>query len=412
MKIFMINSVCGTGSTGRICTDLAERLEADGHDCMIAYGRRAVPEKYRKYAVKIGSKSDVYVHGAQARLFDSVGFGSKHATKMLIKKIEAYDPDVIHLHNLHGYYVNIEVLFSYLKEANKPIVWTLHDCWAFTGHCVHYDAIGCRKWKDSCHHCSLKKSYPSSLLMDRSATNYQKKKALFNMPDNITLVTPSDWLADQVRQSFLGDRPVQTIYNGIDCGVFCSTPGDIKNRYGLQNKKIALGVANIWDERKGLIYMIRLSKLLDPGWTVVLIGLTPKQKKTLPPNIVGIQRTDDLRELAEWYSAADVYVNVSSEETMGMTTAEAISCGTPVAAFDATAVSEIVGHNGITVPYGNVNELAKAVDMISKKGKSFFENDNSRFALENEYRAYLKLYEQLADQGNTEKLTAVNYVKQ
>ena len=410
MRVLLINSVCGMGSTGRICTDLAERLEADGHDCLIAYGRCDVPEQYRKYAVKIGGKSHVYLHGAQARLFDSVGFGSKYATKMLIEKIEAYDPDVIHLHNLHGYYINIEILFSYLKEADKPAVWTLHDCWAFTGHCVHYDAIGCQKWKDGCHHCSLKRSYPSSLLMDRSAANYQKKKALFNMPDDLTLVTPSDWLADQVRQSFLGDRPVQTIYNGIDREVFRSTPSDIKNRYGLQNKKIALGIANIWDERKGLAHMIQLSKLLGPGWAVVLIGLTRKQKETLPPDIVGIQRTDDLRELAAWYSAADVYVNASAEETMGMTTAEAISCGTPVAAFDTTAVSEIVGRNGITVPYGNVNELAKAVELIAKKGKAFFQDDNSRFALENEYRAYLKLYEQLAGAGDTKKLTAVKYV--
>lgn len=405
MKIFMINSVCGTGSTGRICTDLAERLEADGHDCRIAYGRRAVPERYRKYAVKIGGKSDVYVHGAQARLFDSVGFGSKHATKMLIEKIKTYDPDVIHLHNLHGYYINIETLFSYLEEANKPVVWTLHDCWAFTGHCVHYDAIGCQKWKDGCHHCSLKKSYPSSVLMDRSAANYQKKKALFHLPDDMTLITPSGWLADQVRQSFLGDRPVQTIYNGIDRAVFHNTPSDVKSRYGRKN--IALGIANIWDERKGLAYMIQLSKLLDQSWTVVLIGLTHKQIEALPPDVVGIQRTDDLRELAAWYSAADVYVNASSEETMGMTTAEAISCGTPVAAFDTTAVSEIVGQNGIAVPYGDVKALSKAVERIAKKGKASFQNENSRFALENEYRAYLKLYEQRCGQENAEELTAV-----
>lgn len=403
MKIFMINIVCGTGSTGRICTDLAERLEADGHDCLIAYARCAVPEQYRKYAIKIGNRSDVYIHGAQARLFDSAGFGSKHATQMLIKKIQAYDPDVIHLHNLHGYYLNIEVLFSYLKEANKPVVWTLHDCWAFTGHCVHYDAIGCQKWKNGCHHCSLKKTYPSSILMDRSAANYRKKKALFHLPDTMTVVTPSDWLANQVRQSFLGERPVQTIYNGIDRAVFRDTKSDVKAGYGLQDKRIALGIANKWDERKGLAYMLRLAKLLDPSWAVVLIGLTHKQKQMLPPGIIGIERTDDLRELAEWYSAVDVYVNASAEETMGMTTAEAISCGTPAAAFDTTAVSEIVGHNGIVVPYGDVEALAKAVEQIAEKGKAFFRNDNARFAVEKEYRAYLKLYEQLDGSKNTTK---------
>lgn len=410
MKILLINSVCGIGSTGKICTDLADELISSGHTVRIAYGRETAPSQYAQCAIKIGTELDVRMHGCYARLFDASGFGSKAATQKLVQWIKHFDPDVIHLHNLHGYYINIEILFSYLKKANKPVVWTLHDCWAFTGHCVHYDAIGCQKWKNGCHHCSLKRSYPSSLLMDRSAANYQKKKALFNMPDDLTLVTPSDWLADQVRQSFLGDRPVQTIYNGIDREVFRSTPSDIKNRYGLQNKKIALGIANIWDERKGLAHMIQLSKLLGPGWAVVLIGLTRKQKETLPPDIVGIQRTDDLRELAAWYSAADVYVNASAEETMGMTTAEAISCGTPVAAFDTTAVSEIVGRNGITVPYGNVNELAKAVELIAKKGKAFFQDDNSRFALENEYRAYLKLYEQLAGAGDAKKLTAVKYV--
>ena len=150
MKVLMINSVCGIRSTGRICTDIAEELEKQGHDVKIAYGRETVPEKYQKYAVRIGTDLDVKLHGIKTRLFDRHGFGSKRATKKFIKWVEEYDPDVIHLHNLHGYYINIKILFDYLKKANKKVVWTLHDCWAFTGHCTHFDFVGCNKWKCKC----------------------------------------------------------------------------------------------------------------------------------------------------------------------------------------------------------------------------------------------------------------------
>lgn len=392
MKIFMINSVCGTGSTGRICTDLAERLEADGHECLIAYGRGTVPEKYRKYAVKIGNKLDVCIHGVQARIFDSAGFGSKHASKTLIRKIEEYNPDVIHLHNLHGYYINIEILFSYLKKANKPIVWTLHDCWAFTGHCTHFDAAGCEQWKSHCGNCPEKAAYPTSLVFDCSFKNFKRKQKAFSGVDKLTLVTPSTWLAAQVRQSFLASYPIKTIYNGVDCSVFHYSTSELKLHYGVEKQKIALGVANIWDEHKGLTYMLQLSTLVDSSWTVVLVGLTKKQIDQLPSNIIGIPRTENLQELAAWYSLADVYVNASAEETMGMTTAEAISCGTPVVAFNTTATSEIVGENGVTVEYGDICSLTTAIRQIVAEGKERFQVDCYRFALEKQYQKYKDLY--------------------
>lgn len=394
MKVLMINSVCGIGSTGRICTDIAERLQADGHDCMIAYGRGNVPEQYRKYAIKIGNKLNVCFHGARARVLDNVGFESKYATEMLINKIEEYNPDVIHLHNLHGYYINIETLFTYLKESKKPVVWTLHDCWAFTGHCVHFSAIGCPKWRDGCHHCPQKREYPWSFF-DHSEENYRRKRKLFTALDNMILVTPSKWLASQVQESFLGSYPLKPIYNGVDCSVFHNSPSELRCRYNLEKQRIALGVANIWDERKGLTYMIQLSKLLENSWTVVLIGVTHKQIEQLPPNIIGIQRTENLQELAAWYSLADVYVNTSAEETMGMTTAEAISCGTPVVAFNTTATPEIVGGNGITVKYGNIRELSTAIQRIIVEGRENFQVDCNRFALEKQYKEYLNLYQQI-----------------
>ena len=393
MKVLMINSVCGTGSTGRICMDIAERLTADGHECKIAYGRNGnVPDHALPYAKRIGTDFDVKVHGVMTRLFDAHGFGSRRATQRFVKWMKEYDPDIIHLHNLHGYYLHIGVLFHALKEMNKPIVWTLHDCWAFTGHCVYYTAAGCQKWRSQCRHCGLKQTYPISILMDRSATNYQKKKALFNMPDDITLVTPSNWLAEQVRQSFLGNWSVRTIYNGIDCRVFHNTSSDIRNKYGLKGKKIILGVANIWDARKGLAYMLQLDKLLDTNCQIVLIGLTSEQIRELPKKMIGLSRTDNVNELAAWYSAADVYVNVSAEETMGLTTAEAIACGTPVVAFRTTATPEIIGKNGTTVEYGDVHGLAAAIQQIIAKEKHIFQIDCNRFALEKQYQKYLNLY--------------------
>lgn len=373
--------------------DIAERLTADGHECKIAYGRNGnVPDHALPYAKRIGTDFDVKVHGLMTRLFDAHGFGSRRATKQFVKWMKEYDPDIIHLHNLHGYYLHIGVLFHSLKEMNKPIVWTLHDCWAFTGHCVHYTAVGCQKWHTQCHHCGLKQTYPISILMDRSEVNYQKKKALFNMPDDITLVTPSNWLAEQVRQSFLGKWSVRTIYNGIDCRVFHNTSSDIRNKYGLKGKKIILGVANIWDARKGLAYMLQLDKLLDANCQIVLIGLTPEQIRKLPKKMIGLFRTENVNELAAWYSAADVYVNVSAEETMGLTTAEAIACGAPVVAFRTTATPEIVGKNGITVEYGDVHGLATAIQQIIAKEKHFFQIDCDRFALEKQYQKYLNLY--------------------
>lgn len=396
MKVLMINSVCGIGSTGRICADLAERLTAEGHECKIAYGRNGtVPDYATAYAKRIGTDFDVKVHGLATRLLDAHGFGSRKATKQFVRWMKEYDPDVIHLHNLHGYYLHIGILFDALRQMNKPVVWTLHDCWAFTGHCVHYTVADCQKWHTQCRRCIQKKTYPASMLMDRSAENYQTKRRLFNSLETMVIVTPSEWLAGQVRQSFLGRWPVKTVYNGIDSAVFHNTSSDVKARYGLQDNKIVLGVANIWDGRKGLSHMLQLSKLLADDWRIVLIGLTAKQMRHLPSNLIGISRTENAAELAAWYCAADVYVNVSAEETMGMTTAEAIACGTPVVAYATTATPEIVANNGIIVEYGDIQGIANAISRISTTGKETFQVDCERFNLEQQYKKYRQIYQNL-----------------
>ena len=363
MKILQINSVCGIRSTGRICTDLAEVLEQNGHECKIAYGRESVPEKYQKYAVRIGSDFDVKMHALQSRIFDNSGFGSKRATEKFIKWVKEYNPDIIHLHNIHGYYINIEILFRYLEKADKPVVWTLHDCWTFTGHCTYYSYVNCQKWKDGCNKCLQKNKYPISNFIDASQKNWQKKKSLFTCVKKLTLVTPSQWLATQVKQSFWGKYPIKVIPNGIDLTIFKQTLGDFKEKNGLVGRKIILGVASVWTPRKGLDDLVECSKLLSDDYRVVIVGLTEKQKKKIPDSILKISCTKDAKFLSEIYSAADVFVNPTYEDNYPTVNIEAQACGTPVITYKTGGSVE-------SVPVENVIEqgsLNKCTHLFEKK---------------------------------------------
>lgn len=362
MKVLMINVVCGIRSTGRICTDLATALEDQGHEVKIAYGRENVPEQFQKYAVRIGSDLDVKLHGVKARLFDGAGFGSKRATEKFIKWAKEYDPDVIHLHNIHGYYINVEVLFNYLKECGKKIIWTLHDCWAFTGHCVYFDYVGCDKWKTGCEHCPQKSEYPARIGPDMSRNNYVKKRELFTGISNMTLVTPSRWLADLLSESYMKEYPTRVIHNGVDTEVFKPTEGNVKERYNCQNKKIVLGVAAVWDKRKGLDYFVELSKMLDDSYQIILVGLSKEQIEKLPKNIIGIERTNNVEELAELYTAADVFVNPTLEDNYPTTNLEAIACGTPVVTFYTGGSPESAEMYGVSVLKKDIDGLMTAIE--------------------------------------------------
>ena len=392
MKVLMINSVCGIRSTGRICTDIAETLEAQGHTCKIAYGRESVPQKYEKYAVRIGTDTGVKIHGALSRVFDTSGFHSRLATKKFIKWVKQYDPDVIHLHNIHGYYLHVGELFKYLKTCGKKILWTLHDCWAFTGHCSHFDFVGCEKWKTGCYKCSQKKRYPASLLRDRSKKNYSLKKKWFTGIDNVTIITPSQWLADIVKQSFLGEYTVEVVRNGIDLNVFKPTESDFRVRYGLEDKKILLGVASTWEERKGLADFLKLAEMVDENYAIVLVGLNEKQMQGLPKNVIGITRTNSTKELAQIYTTADVFLNLSYEETMGLVTVEAMACGTPAIVYDKTAVPEVVNETcGIIVKAGDVEEVCKKLrdidfDSVACQKKA------QEYEKIKQYKKYLGMY--------------------
>lgn len=362
MKILMINSVCGIKSTGRICTDLAVELEKQGHEVKIAYGRENVPEQFQKYAIRIGSEWDVRFHGIKARLFDAMGLGSKEATQKFIDWVEEFNPDIIHLHNIHGYYINIEILFKYLKKCKKKIIWTLHDCWTFTGHCAYFDYYGCNKWESGCKGiCACKKDYPATLLLSRAEENYQIKKSLFTGINNLTIVTPSQWLASLVKKSFLSEYNVKVIHNGVNTDVFKPTPSEIKSIYSIGNKKIILGVASIWDRRKGLGTFIELSKQIEDDYKIILIGLNKEQIKKLPNTIIGIERTNSTKELAEFYSAADVFLNPTLEDNYPTTNIEAIACGTPVISFDTGGSGESAIFYGSVVKKGDITAIIQEI---------------------------------------------------
>ncbi len=369
MKILHINSVCGVTGTGRIVADLYDAAINDGHQCMIAYGEHKFHNNPgERQTIEIGSMTDCRVHAAMTRIVDAQGFGSRSATRRFLQKVEEYQPDVIHLHNLHGYYINIELLFQYLKTKRIKTVWTLHDCWSFTGHCVHFQEAGCDKWRQECGHCPLKRQYPSSIGLDRSTYNFHKKKALFTGIKDMTILVPSHWMQERVRQSFLKDYPIRVIYNGIDLETFHPIDSDFRTKYHLEDKFIILGVANIWVERKGLAVFLKLAELLGNEYQIVLVGLSQEQIKELPENILGFARTDTPVELAAVYTAADVFVNPSKEETFGLTVAEAMACGTWPIVYADTACAEVVQQGRGHIVADGIRELEQTIRLCKEKG--------------------------------------------
>lgn len=396
MNILQINSVCGIGSTGRIVTDFHAILVSQGYQSTVAFGRDK--SENCKQSIRVGSYIDNYLHIARTRLFDTHGFGSASATKALIAKIRVLNPDLIHLHNLHGYYLHVGLFFEYLKQAGKPVIWTLHDCWAFTGHCAHFDYIGCNRWKSNCYKCPLKFEYPASFFLDRSRWNYRQKKELFTGVKNLAIVTPSKWLAELVKKSFLQVYPITLINSGINLEVFKPTLSDFRKRYKLNDQFIFLGVASNWNEHKGYRYFIDLAKQLHPDEKIVLVGITAEQIKQLPVGIIGIANISNITELVEIYSAADLFVNPTLEEVLGLVNLEALACGTPVVTFNVGGSPECLDDGcGLVVERGNFSGLVAAITMVRKNGKEFYaakclKRARDRFNIDARFAEYLKLY--------------------
>jgi glycosyltransferase involved in cell wall biosynthesis len=296
----------------------------------------------------------------------------------------------------------MEVLFHYLKKVNIPVVWTFHDCWPITGHCSHFTFVGCEKWKTQCYNCPQKTGYPASYLIDRSKKNFILKKELFNSLSNLTLVPVSQWLSGILKESFLQNYPIKVINNGVNTEVFRpSEVSDFRNKHGLIDKFVLIGVATSWGERKGLNDFIELSKLLDSDFQIVLVGLTKKQIELLPKNILGIERTESVDALADIYASADIVLNLSYEETFGLTTVEGFACGTPGIVYNATASPELIEEStGVVVEQGNMNKLVEAIYTIKNNGKQYYSDAcvnraHRLYKKEDRYREYIDLYEGL-----------------
>lgn len=390
--LLQINTVINSGSTGHIAEELGKLVIQNGWESYIAYGRNTRPSFSK--IIKIGSKISIYFHVLITRLFDLNGFGSYFATKKLIKEIDKIKPDIIHLHNIHGYYLNIKVLFEYLKKINTPIIWTLHDCWSFTGHCSHFTAVQCNKWQSVCYRCPQKKQYPKSFF-DNSKRNYRNKKIIFSDIKNLTIVTPSKWLADEVKKSFLKHYNIKTINNGIDLKVFKYT------QKVFTEKKIILGVASTWTDRKGFYDFIELSKLLYEDEIIVLIGISNKQKELLPKNIVGILRTENQQQLVEWYNRAMCFLNLTYEDTFPTTNIESLACGTPVITYRTGGSPEILDKNtGFVIDEGDIQGVRNCISKIEQMGKQKFiysccTHSKNYFNKENNFEKYIKLYKEL-----------------
>lgn len=366
MKIFELNTFCGTGSTGRIALDIAQFASAQGAEAMIGFGAGDISPEAETYALRIGSPVSRKWHGALRKLLDAEGYGSVLATKRLIDFLTVYRPDVIHLHNLHGCYLNHSLLFRYLKRAGVPVLWTLHDCWPFTGHCAYFDYVGCEKWRTRCHHCPQQAAYPACIGLDGSRRNFQHRRKLFNEIPNLTLVTPCRWLKDTVAASFLHEISCRVVYNGVNRDVFKPTPSDKRQTFSIQQRYLVLAVASEWEERKGLRYLLEAAERLGSEYRVAVLGLTEEQRLALPAPVLGLPKTTSVTELAAWYCAADCLANPTMEDNMPMVNLEALACGTPVVVFATGGCPEAVDDScGAVVPKGDAMALADAIQKIA-----------------------------------------------
>jgi glycosyltransferase involved in cell wall biosynthesis len=391
MKIVQINATCGVGSTGKICVGISKVLAENNIENYVLYGSSS---NGYEYGIQYSNHKYIKLQALKSRVFGNYGFNSQKATRKLIAELERIKPDVVHLHNIHGHDCNLEMLFKYFKEKNTKLVWTFHDCWAFTGYCTYFDMAKCGKWKSECKQCAQKCAH--SWFVDKSKKLFYKKKELFLCLD-LTIVTPSEWLAGLVKQSFLKDYPVKVINNGIDLEVFKPRESDFRKNYSLENKKILLGVAFDWGKRKGLDVFVELSKRLDgEKYQIVLVGTNETIDKQLPDNIISIHRTQSQIELARIYSAADLFVNPTREENFPTVNMESLACGTPVVTFRTGGSPEMLDETcGSVVDCDDVDSLEREIVRICEEKpylKEAYLRKAEEFEQNNRFKEYLDLY--------------------
>lgn len=390
--LLQINVTANWGSTGKIAEQIGLCAMMNGWESYIAYGRWCNPSK--SHLIKVGNKLDMYMHYAEQRIRDNEGLCSRGATKRLIKLISEIRPDVVQLHNIHDHYLNYRLLFEYLNKTEIKVVWTMHDCWAFTGHCSHFITKGCERWKTDCFDCPLQREYPKTLF-DRSKKNFTMKKNLFGANNNLTIIACSEWIANFVRQSFLKNKSIRVINNGVDLNVF-------KNSASLcTNKKIfhVLAISNVWNKDKGFDDILNLRKILSSEYEMTIVGVTKQQLNSLPQGLVGIERTQNVQELVALYSKADVFINPTYADNFPTVNLEALACGTPVITYRTGGSPEAIDEKtGIVVEQGDVNGLVEAIyrmkeDPLSsadcrKRAEECFDKDKC-------FEKYVELYEKL-----------------
>lgn len=386
--LLQINVTANWGSTGKIAEAIGNSAIENGWGSYIAFGRKHNPSSSK--VIKVGTKIDTYIHYAYNRLFDMEGRSSKQATKALVKKIKELGPNIVQLHNLHDHYLNYQILFEYLNQTDIKVVWTFHDCWAFTGHCYHFIEQNCMKWKTGCNHCIRRNKF-----VDRSQENYLLKKKLFMGNKNLTIVPCSEWMADFVKDSFFKNKRIQVIHNGIDLSVFKVIP-EIKKRDG---KFRIVAVSNVWLPYKGIYDVFKLRGLLADEYEITMVGLSKEQLNKLPLGIRGIQRTQNVQELVKLYNESDVLINPTYADTFPTVNLESLACGTPVVTYNTGGSPEAIDEKtGIVVEQGNIDAMAAAIRQLKMsplsakdcrmRAEEYFDKDKC-------FSEYIKLYENL-----------------
>lgn len=402
-KLLQLDSCLGRGSTGRIAETIGQLATQRGWDCYMAHGSRYVGES-SMISYQVGKKKDEYLHYLKSLLLDGHGLGSKNSTKKFVAWMDHLAPDIVQIHNIHGYWMNYELLFEYLYKRNIPVVWTFHDCWAITGHCAMFTSDYCEKWKTQCANCPHLDWYPKSLFVDRSEKHFNVKKNLFASYPNLTIVSVSNWLDGIVGESFLKDKSHVVIPNGVDVNVFSpqeEAVDRVREQYGLKNKTVIISVADKWHEGIGLSDVSKLRGLLDDSFAILLVGVTQEQKESLPEGVIGVLHTNSRRELAELYTMADISFTPQTVATFGLVTAESMACGTPAVVYAAAAAAEVIDNHGFVVPARDLDTLAKTLHQyVADGGKRKFGQGCRGHILEHyeekrNYGCYVDLYESL-----------------
>lgn len=391
-KLLQINVTANWGSTGKIAESIGLAAMNNRWESYIAYGRYSNPSKSN--LIKVGTALDTYLHYGEQRLRDNEGLSSRRATRLLINKIEDIKPDIVQLHNIHDHYLNYKILFEYLNQTDIKVVWTFHDCWAFTGHCMHFVTKNCDRWKFGCHDCLMKGEYPKSI-MDNSSRNWALKRSLFSQNINLTIAACSQWIADFVKESFLGDKKIVVMHNGVDLNTFCLT-----SKEKISKKFRILGVSSVWPKAKGIYDIFKLREILPmEEYEIMMVGLDQKQMKSLPAGIIGIERTQNVQELVQLYNEADVLINPTYADTFPTVNLEALACGTPVITYKTGGSPEAIDEKtGVVIEQGDFKALAEAIKKMKDNPLSSMDcrkRAEENFDKDKCFEKYIMLYNQL-----------------